>query len=347
MFLARGELEPALAAFRIDLPRIVKRPLQTVQDVVRLDVYGHIVVELRVLDVLHDPALAQQSADLGLAAHTDDVPLMRRVASFEVADAPEEALGVLRRTVRLDPRSVPSLGSLATVLMNLHRPEEARDAVVRGLELDPVNLRLIQIKLITFLQQGDLAGARRALAELPPDIDQARLAAYLATYLDMYWVLTDAQQRLLLTLPPSAFDNDRATWAAVRMETDWLRGDRATARAYADTARVAYVGWDTPDDPQTHQLLGVALAYLGRYDEAIREARRGVELSGESVGNRTYGVHQLARVYALAGQPDLAVDQLAELVAMPYHVTRRWLGVDPAFASLRGKPRFERLVSGT
>ena len=295
--------------------------------------------------VRHDPTLARRSAVEGLEAHPEDVHLMRRVASFEATDAPEQALGVLRRAVQLDPRSVSSLGSLATVLMNLHRSDEARDAVMQGLQLDPVNLRLLQLELITYLQQGNLAGARRALEALPPDMDQARLAAYLATYLDMYWVLTDAQQRLLLTLPPSAFDNDRATWAAVRMETYWLRGDTATARAYADTARAAYLGWNAPDDPQTHQLLGVALAYLGRYDEAIREARRGVELSGESVGNRTYGMHQLARVYALAGKPDLAVDQLEQLITMPYYVTRRWLPVDPAFAPLRGNPRFERLVS--
>jgi TolB-like protein/tRNA A-37 threonylcarbamoyl transferase component Bud32/tetratricopeptide (TPR) repeat protein len=296
--------------------------------------------------VQRDPALARQSAEQGLAAHTANVDLMRRVASLQATHQPREALALLRRTTERDPRSVASWGALASVLVNLHRPEEAEQAVARGLELDPANFRLLQLRLIGLLQRGDLAGARATLTSLPPDMDQAGFAAYVATYNDMYWVLTDAQQTLLLTLPPSAFDNDRATWAAVRMQTYWFRGDKATARAYADSARIAYEGWNAPDDPQFHQLYGVALAYLGRYDDAIREARRGVELSGESIGNRTYGVHQLARVYLLAGKPDLALDQIEQLLTMPYHVTRRWLTVDPAFAPLNGNPRFERIVAG-
>jgi hypothetical protein len=87
----------------------------------------------------------------------------------------------------------------------------------------------------------------------------------------------------------------------------------------------------------------VALAYLGRSSDAIREARRGVELAGASLG-RPYAVHQLIRVYLLAGKPDLALDQLALLLTMPYHVTPRWLLVDPDFATLRGNPRFDRLT---
>lgn len=165
---------------------------------------------------------------------------MRRVASLEAPDQPEAALGVMRRTVELDPLSVASWGSLGAALLNLHRGKEAQEPVARGLELDPANFRLLQLELIGLLQQGDLAGARHVLATLSPDMDEAGLAAYLATYNDLYWVLTDAQQALLLTLPPSAFDNDRATWAAVRMQTLWLRGDKAGARAYADSARLAW-----------------------------------------------------------------------------------------------------------
>jgi hypothetical protein len=36
---------------------------------------------------------------------------------------------------------------------------------------------------------------------------------------DLYWVLDDAQQQQLLTLPPSAFDNDRGVWANIRAQT--------------------------------------------------------------------------------------------------------------------------------
>ena len=293
--------------------------------------------------VLRDADLARQSAEQGLAAHPANIDLMRRVASLEAADRPAKALDVLRRTVELDPRSVASWGTLGAALLNLHRGKEAAEPLARGLELDPANFRLLQLRLISLLQQGDLAGARQSLATLSPDIDEAGLVAYLATYNDLYWVLTDAQQALLLTLPPSAFDNDRATWAAVRMQTFWLRGDKAEARAYADSARMAYETWNAPDDPQFHELIGVALAYLGRFDDAIREVRRGIELENNSAA-RPYGVHQLARVYLLADKPDLALDQLEALLAMPYHVTGRWLTVDPDFASLKGRPRFERLI---
>lgn len=87
----------------------------------------------------------------------------------------------------------------------------------------------------------------------------------------------------------------------------------------------------------------MALAYLGRFDDAIREVQRGVDLESESTA-RPYGVHQLVRVYLLAGKPDLALDQLEALLEMPYHVTARWLTVDPDFASLKGNPRFGRII---
>ena len=60
---------------------------------------------------------------------------------------------------------------------------------------------------------------------------------YIANYWDLYWLLDDAQQRLLLRLRPSAFDDDRGNWGEVMAETYALRGDLASRRAYADSAR--------------------------------------------------------------------------------------------------------------
>jgi TolB-like protein/tRNA A-37 threonylcarbamoyl transferase component Bud32 len=298
-------------------------------------------------NVLRDRQLAREAATDGLAAYPSNVDLMRLVAGFEVNEQPEEALAVLERTVELDPRSPTSWTTLAATLVNLHRGPEAMEAAVKGLAIDPSNYRMLQLKMIAQLQQGDLAAVRRTLTTLPRDVDEASLAAYLATYQDLFWVLTDAQQQLVLTLPPSAFDNDRATWAAVRMQTYSLRGDRTRARAWADTARRAYLSdWNAPDDPQFHQLYGVALAYLGRYDEAVREAKLGLAMADSLQSNSGYAVHQLARVYLLADQPSEALDQIERLLGMQYNVTPRWLTVDPAFAPLKGNPRFERLTRG-
>jgi tetratricopeptide (TPR) repeat protein len=174
--------------------------------------------------------------------------------------------------------------------------------------------------------------------------------AFLANYWDLFWVLDDAQQRLLLRLPPSAFDDDRSTWGIVLAQTYWLRGDRARARAYADSTRVSLEEQlrATPDNAQQRAFLGLALAYLGRKTDAIREGERAVALSPISRDGYTgpYLQHQLARIYLLVGEPGKAVDLLEPLLTVPYHLSPGWLRIDPTLAPLRGNPRFEKLVAG-
>jgi hypothetical protein len=53
----------------------------------------------------------------------------------------------------------------------------------------------------------------------------------------------------------------------------------------------------------------------------------------------------LARIYLLVGQPEPALDQLEELLRIPYYLSPAWLSIDPTFAQLRGNPRFERLIA--
>jgi TolB-like protein/tRNA A-37 threonylcarbamoyl transferase component Bud32 len=297
--------------------------------------------------VLRDPARAREAAEQGLAASPSDVDLMVRLASFEADDRPEEALRMERRATELDPRSVPSWAALGNLLIGLRRYGEALQALDQGLVVDPTSFRLHQLRALVFLGQGDLPGARRSLAAVPRDLDQAALVAYLATYNDLYWVLTADQQTLLLTLPPSAFDNDRATWGSVMMQVHGLRGDQVRARAYADSARAAFEAElrDAPNDPQLHSLHGLALAYLGRTAEAVAEGRRGLELGGTSFTG-TYLTHQLIRIYVRVGQPELALDQIENLLRRPYFLSPGRLRVDPDFVPLKGNPRFERLIAG-
>jgi tetratricopeptide (TPR) repeat protein len=182
-------------------------------------------------------------------------------------------------------------------------------------------------------------------------VDPASLVVYVATFADLLWVLDDAGQRLLLSLRPSAFDDDRAVWGLVRAQTFWLRNERDSARVYADSARLAMQGQlrDSPQDVELRVLYGLALAYVGRKIEATREGQRALvsQPIAKDPFNGAYNQHQLARIYLVLGEPEKALDQLEPLLKIPYVLSPGWLKIDPNFAPLRGNPRFERLVNGT
>jgi eukaryotic-like serine/threonine-protein kinase len=258
----------------------------------------------------------------------------------------EEALSHLRQAEVLDPRSVLTTQFVVYALVCLRRYPEALAAADRGLAFAPGDLGMIHAKVTAHLARGDLAGARAALRAVPQEVDPAALVAYMATYNDLYWALDDQQQRLLLRLSPEPFGGSRGAWALALAETHALRGDTAEARAYADSARLSLEEQlkGTPEDAQTHALLGVALAYRGRKAEAIR----AVALAPLSKDTFTGGYvqHQLVRIYLLAGEPERALDQLEPLLKISYWLSPGWLKIDPNFAPLRGNPRFERLVNG-
>jgi tetratricopeptide (TPR) repeat protein len=235
-------------------------------------------------------------------------------------------------------------------LLFLRRYPEAQSALDRALVLAPANLATMERRAMVALAQGDLTGAQAVVRAALTAVEPAAVLAYFGNFQDLYWVLDDAQQQQLLTLPPSAFDNDRSTWGMVRAQTYYLRGNQALSRVYADSAQLAMEEQlrATPDDGQRHVIRGLALAYLGRKAEAIREGERGVSLwpISRDAYFGAYIQHQLVRIYLLVGEPEKALDQLEPLLRIPYYLSPGWLRIDPTFAPLKGNPRFERLVAG-
>jgi serine/threonine-protein kinase len=263
-------------------------------------------------------------------------------------DAAEEHY---RRARVLDPGSVSTTRRLARVLSWRRRYPEALAMADRAVALAPANLVSVLTKAEIYLQQGDLAGAQRVVHSVPSDVEPAELAAFFANYDDLYWLLDKDLQELLLRLTPSQFDNSRATWAIVLTQICGLHGDQARTRAYADSAQIEFgeLLRASPNNSQTHVLRGLALAYLGRKDEAVREGLKGVELDPVATDGfgGPYTQLQLARVYLLVGEPEKAMDQLEPLLKVPFRLTPGWLRVDPTFDPLRSNPRFKKLVEGT
>jgi serine/threonine-protein kinase len=295
---------------------------------------------------------AETEAILALQRAPNDVSILRQAASLEESLGRwNDALTHLQQARRLDPRSLTVGAALQQLLTYKRRYPEALAVGNEMLSLDPSNLLMLEDQAQMHLMQGDLAGARAVVTSAPPTLAQPALVAYFGNYQDMYWMLDDAQQQLLLRLTPSAFFDDRAVWADVMMQTWWQRGDKARAAAYADTA---YTELEkqlkaVPNDPQRNLFAGLAQAYMGHKAEAIRLGERGDTLAplSRDKGNGAYGQQQLIRIYLLTGETDKALDRLADLLKVPYYLSPQWVRIDPTFAGLKGNPRFEAILKAS
>jgi hypothetical protein len=86
---------------------------------------------------------------------------------------------------------------------------------------------------------------------------------------------------------------------------------------------------------------------LGRDEEAIEQAREGLRLMPpeKEAWRGTYRMRDLARVYAMTGRVDEAIDLLEQLLFIPADLSKWDLRLDPYWDDLRGDPRFEALLA--
>ena len=298
--------------------------------------------------VRRDYKAALATAEEGLIRYPDQSDLVATAAVEEFRLGRVDAVVArLARAQALDPRSFIVARDLGYTLTCQRRWSEAHRALNLAQSLAPTDVSTALAQVRTYVAEGDVLGARRVLFDVPPGVDPMQREAVVALE-DLFWILDDAAQRRVLTVPPSALDGERSDWALMRAQVYYFRGDTGMARVYADSARIAYEArlGAAPNDEWLHVLRGLALAYLARKAEAIREGRLATELlplSKDALGG-TDIQNQLVLLYLMVGEPEQALNSLEPLLEMPYYLSPAWLRIDPAFKSLRGNPRFERLL---
>jgi len=247
----------------------------------------------------------------------------------------------------LAPRSISLARRRVMVLLWLRRYADAITSAESTLRFEPGNSEILQSKVMGFLGLGDLAGARRAIAERPREIEVTDLVMNFGVYWDLMWVLDDERQQVLLGLPVEAFGGDAPSRALVFAQTYVVRGDATQARRWAQEAHEGFAFQSARNSSNAQLAIadGIVLAYLGRRDEAIREAERAMKMSAGDTYISGYARHQAVRVYTILGEREKALDLLEPLLAVPYYLSPAWLAVDPNFAPLKGHPRFERLLA--
>ena len=262
----------------------------------------------------------------------------------------------LQKARELDPHNVEIGFYLGQTYFEMRRYSEWEQLLTKRAtsgEADRLALQdhLAQIKLA----QGDPVSAQSHLEQVPLDYSPGfwvwahRFTA--ALYLHDY----DAASRVIAATPAKWADFAFDTWG--RSSSSWAEGQVARARGDQPKALAAFAAdrakenarlGDAPKNAPYFASVARCDAGLGRKEEAIREARRAVELQpiAKDAVNGPVWVANLALVYAWTGERDAALQQLEKVATLPgYGPTYGDLLLNPCWDYLRGDPRFDKIVA--
>lgn len=260
----------------------------------------------------------------------------------------DEAIKHLTRATELNPRSSSDAWEVAVAYFYLRDYAAAQRYLDQALALAPDWALAHAFKAQVFLSwNGDTLRARQAVEQAVAHADLGQLVGFLAS------------ARYLVTRNPRYFDaleglrakdlQDDTTYYYV-WKAEWYhqRGDTLHQRVFADSGLRMIVPQlrARPDDDRIRLEAGVAYAMLGRKEDAIREARRAVELLPVSK-DAYWGSDRLldlASIYVETGESEPAIDLLQQLLRMPSAISVPQLKVDPFWDPLRAHPRFQQLI---
>ncbi len=268
----------------------------------------------------------------------------------------EQARAAIQRAFELNPRSAIVASEVGVTLTLLGRFAEAERYLDRTIALAPDWPTPYFWKARVHLHwTGSTAKARATLEEglARSTSDRWWVELPLAWVAALEGRYAEALERLRAT-PETLFNTHEnfVPKAEYYARIYGLTNRPDLARAYHDSARalLAPKVQDDPDNATLRSALGIALAGLRRKDEAVREGSKAVELmpvSRDALDGQ-FRVLDLARIYVMVGEQELALDQL-ESIMSPHSglaVTPTSLRIDPTWAPLHGNPRFEHLLGG-
>ena len=293
--------------------------------------------------------------DIALQALPNDAELWewigyvhRRLENWDEVDAAFE------KATQLDPRNADLFHDLGGYTYKLtRRYADAIAALNRALTLAPDLQVAAVLKGQVYLDwKGELDTLRAVLEQLPPDAESGGLGTARAQRVEL--LLLDRKPDSLLAVLGSAPDTvfeGYGFFLPTSLYAAWahgLRGDDVTAHAAFDSARLLLdsVLVALPDDRRVHAARGLALAGLGRRQEALREARwleqsvvyREDAYDGPSVAENR------ARILAQAGEVDAALDEIEQILTGPGWLSVHRLRLDPRWDPIRDHPRFQALL---
>jgi len=267
----------------------------------------------------------------------------RRLGNFA------EAVEWGKKAFELNPRDAAYAWELGFTLEWLRRYEEATYYTDLSISIAPDQSTAYERKWSIYLSSGgDIENGRKILERIP-----ARHAGdILKTW--YYQEMLERDYDAAANRLDSA--GDSIIYSQVSSEPIELlkgmafhhMGNQDSAHLYFEMARVKLeTEVDAhPEDHRIHEALGLSYAGLGMKAQAIREAKRAVELFPltRDAFFGTIPIKSEARIYCMVDEYDRAIERLEFLLSIPSGTSVAWLKIAPDYDPLRDHPRFQSLI---
>lgn len=255
----------------------------------------------------------------------------------------KNAIRDAERAAELDPRNPFVINELIESYMAVRRFTDAEHLADKAIRTSvSQNGYLWGLKSQTLIATGRIKEAAAVLEDSPLDIRRFYRTVMAAIF------ARDFARASQLLKNATAMEEQGTN-------TSFLRGLIARAELDAPKAQSSFQSArdrilrelrDRPDDPDLISNLSLADAGLGRKEDALREARRALELCPLSRDAVDAPIYQtaLAQVYAWNGESDAALSELEKVVRLPQGPNYGELRFNPAWDVIRGDPRFDKIM---
>jgi serine/threonine-protein kinase len=258
-----------------------------------------------------------------------------------------EAIDYLEKAVVLDPANFWLFMQIGLTHTYMRNYAEAESYLDRSLELNPEQGASYFMKSRNILLwTGDTDQVRTVLETAP--MQNHPLIVETSVYLYIFERnYAKALERL------EDFPAELVDFATQILPRDLLAGiiytlmnDPERARASFESARTTLEALvrQRPEEGNARAPLGLAYAGLGRRDDAIREGKKGVELTAHDEIRVTELEWDLVLIYILLEEYDTALDHIERLLSVPSLISVPFLKVFPMMDPLRDHPRFQKIL---
>ena len=263
-----------------------------------------------------------------------------------------DAVRDFERATELDPRNVKILFSGVVTCRLMRDYSRARALLDRLIVLDPNNIERKRSRArIDFRERADTQPWHVFEKTLTDPTDCPECPLHLA----LYERNAIGAEQVLARLGEGVFvaggenDNMQVSRAYLEGLVARLKGDAAAAQAAFSAAHTQQVEAvrARPDYGPTVCVLGLIDAALGRKEEALQEGRRALELmpiAKDSLDGADV-LYFYAVICTWTGESDLAIEHLQTLAKIPSGLFFGDIRLNPCWDSLRGDPRFEKIVA--